>query len=522
MSPQSDQAIVSFEGISKTFPGQQVLYDVSLDMHAGQVHALLGENGSGKSTLIKILSGYHLPDLGGRVLVAGETLELGSPRASNAAGLRFVHQRLALIPQLSAVDNVALQAGFARSHYIDWQEQARETERLLARLGIEMDIWKPLSECRAVERTAVALARAISTRAGDLRVIVLDEPTSSLPESEVRHLFELIGQLRAEGVALMYVSHRLDEVFAIADRISVLRDGRLRATEDRANVDQEKLLGWITGRAMAASYEAPDRSSPAAGSSAPPALQVSGLSAGRLDGVSLSVRAGEIVGVTGIAGSGREDLARALVGGLPVLGGEVIVRGEPVRPLNPHTAARSGLALGLSNTQGGSAVAQFTVRENVTLAGLGGIKKRASEGPAPEGEAELVNGWITRLDVRPRDPERLYSLLSGGNQQKTILARCLCTGASVLVLDDPTAGVDVGARRALYDLIAAEAGRGTAVVICSSDTEDILSVSDRAVVIHRGHVVGELQGEELTESNLIWASAHGPGVAAATISEVAR
>lgn len=501
--------------ISKSFQGQRVLHGVDLRIAPGEVHALLGENGSGKSTLIKVLAGYHEPDPGGGVWVAGERLALGSPTASAAAGLRFVHQRLAVIPELNAVENIALEAGYARSAMVDWEASGRRTQDLLDRLDVDIDIWRPMGELRAIDRSAVAIARAVRDP-DQVPLVVLDEPTASLPETEVRHLFKLIGELTSSGVAVLYVSHRLDEIFEISDRVSVLRDGRLQDTQPVAGLTRERLVATIVGsdQVAGAGPVARERDAGSATSDGRARLTVERLTAGRLRELSLDVAPGEVVGVVGLAGSGRENVARALVGAIPCEGGQIAVSGEPVALSSPRDALAAGIVLGLGNTQPNSAVREFCVRENLTLSSLpryarwGRLRRRA--------EACTARRWIAALDVRPADAERRYELLSGGNQQKTILGRCLEAEPQVLVLDEPTAGVDVGARRRIYELLAAEADRGLAIVVCSSDLEDIVSVCDRAVVVRGGRDVAEIGRERLDEHELLLAITGGDETTSAT------
>jgi ribose transport system ATP-binding protein len=508
---------VSITGVSKTFAAQRVLRDIDLDLFAGEVHALLGENGSGKSTLIKILSGYHLPDAGGTVTVDGGPLELGSPAASQDAGLRFVHQHLAVIPQLNAVENIALETGYTRGRFIDWAAQGAETTRLLARLNVEMDIWRPLSECRAVERSAVAIARAINDVRGAVRVVVLDEPTSSLPEPEVEQLFSVIRQLKSSGVAIVYITHRLDEVFTIADRVSVLRDGELQRTAVRAELSRDDLIELIVGRSLASDYAAPAGDSSRV---ADEVLRIEGMTAGLLDDVNLRIGRGEVVGAVGLAGSGREELARAVIGAVPWRAGTMTVEGRDVKRPTPTSTLAHRVVLGLSNTQAGSAVKDFCVSENVTLTALrryrsrpGWLRSRA--------ETRDADRWIQELDVRPAEPGRAYRLLSGGNQQKVILAKCLNADPSLLVLDDPTAGVDVGARRGIYDRIAEEAAKGLGVLVCSSDLEDVVSTCHRALIIRGGRVMAEIDGQ-LEERRLMSLAAHGAADDAPSGSDAAQ
>jgi ribose transport system ATP-binding protein len=483
---------ISVEHISKTFPAQKALDDVSLTVERGEVHALLGENGSGKSTLIRVLAGYHLPDPGGSVMVDGQELTLGSAAASAAAGLRFVHQHLAVIPEFNAVENMALATGYTRPAFIDWKAQAVETKRLLALLGVEMDIWRPLSECKPVERSAVAIARAMNTQGGDVTAVVLDEPTSSLPEPEVEQLFSLLRELTATGIAVIYVSHRLDEVFEIADRVSVLRDGIHRGTVERSSITRADLIELIVGRRLAERWEVPRHVNP--DPDAKTVLDVHGLSAGRIQDLSFEVNAGELVGVVGLAGSGRDEISRALTGAIAIEGGSVSVRGKPVFPLSPESALRAGIVLALSNTQAGSAVKEFRVRENLSMASLPRYRGpfRSLRGRQERRDARTL---IETLDIRPGNPDQVYRLLSGGNQQKVILGRCVNADPSLLILDEPTAGVDVGARQALYTLLAHHASEGLAVLVCSSDLEDVVTTCSRVLVMRNGRVAAELTGE---------------------------
>jgi ribose transport system ATP-binding protein len=495
-------AAVTIESASKTFGDQRVLDAVDVTFSPGEVHALLGENGSGKSTLIKILSGFYVADPGGSVQVGGQELEGGSPRHSYEAGLRFVHQHLAIIPEFNAVENMALELGYGRPKFIDWKAQAQQTQTLLARLNVDMDIWRPLSECRAVERSAVSIARAIATDRGRVNAVFLDEPTSALPEPEVQQLFRVIRELTKSGVAVVCVTHRLDEVFEIADRVTVLRDGRCQGTVARADLTRDGLVEMIVGRAVVRG------GAPPVARAVPPAqpgtglLDVADLAVeDHFSGLSFRLEEGEILGVVGLAGSGHEYVARALVGGADVSEGTVRARGEAISPLSPQHALRHGVVLGLSNTQVGSALKDFSLGENITVASLGKYRRRF--GPLrSRRERRDAAHWIADLDVRPADPERPYALLSGGNQQKAILGKCLNTSPSVLVLDDPTAGVDVGAREAIYERIAQEAARGMGVVVCSNDLEDVISTCRRVIVFRQGRPTAELHGE-LDERQLL-------------------
>jgi ribose transport system ATP-binding protein len=501
---RSGVPVIDARNVSMTFPSQRALDDVSVQIEAGEVHALLGENGSGKSTLIKILSGYHTPDAGSAVRIEGEQLRFGSPKSSHEAGLRFVHQHLALIPEFNAVENMALDTGYDHPRWINWKEQAVETRRLLELLRIEMDIWRPLSEMRAVERTAVAIARAINGDHGRVTSVVLDEPTSRLPEPEVKQLFSLIRDLREHGIAIIYVTHRLDEVTEIADRVSVLRDGRHQGTVVTADASRDQIVEMIVGRRVARIRTPPP---PVSAPQGDDLLRLEGVTAGRVRGLSLSLRPGEIVGVIGLAGSGHEDVPRALVGAIPHDAGRIWIGKDEVSSLGPRKALRKGVVLGLSNTLSGSAVKEFSVMENLTLGSLGRYRARLGM-LRKRVERRDARRWVSDLDIRPADSEAKYRLLSGGNQQKVILGKCLNVQPSVLLLENPTAGTDVGVRESIYGLISERAEEGLGVIVCSTDLEDVTSTCHRVIVIRAGVAVAVLDAGR-DEHQLMSLAAHG-------------
>lgn len=522
---QEALAAVTMRHVSKTFPGQKALDDVSFDIEPGTIHAVVGENGSGKSTLIKILAGYYVPDPGGNITVAGTELEVGSTSASFRAGLRFVHQHLSVVGQMNAVENVALAAGFTRPARIDWGGQASLTEQLLEPLGIRMDIWRPLDECTLLERRAVEIARALrpvdtstDSSASALRLIVLDEPTASMPERDVRRLIDLVREISRQGISVLYVSHRLQEVLMLARTVSVLRDGRLRATEPVSGMTTRELVSLIIGpkaetRDRISASHVPVRLSA-------PRLTVRRLSSGDIEDLSFDIFQGEVVGIFGVEGSGREHAARAIIGASALKTGAIAVDGKPLRSMSPRDAVRAGLVLAQSNTQAHGAVRSFSARENITLGHLEDFTTRFRINRRRE--AAAVRDWMHLLDVRPPDPERRYQLLSGGNQQKVILAKWLSARPKVLVLDEPTAGVDVGTRVAVYDIIRSHAeDSGVAVVLCSSDAEDIVNACSRALVMRAGRIHCDLGREDLTEHRLLYEALGGELVSAKTAREAA-
>ena len=505
------QVTIEVDHVSKTFPGQKALDDVSFVMESGSVHCVLGQNGCGKSTLIKALSGYHAIDPGGSISVGGEPLVGANPQESSRLGMRFVHQTTGVIPQLSALENLALGIGYVKKYgAIDWTAERRRVRDLLGLIGrADLDLDRPMSEARAVDRAAVAIARAVDPKGSDLRFLFLDEPTAALPVAEVDHLMELVTRVRDRGVGVVYVTHRLDEVFRIGDVVTVLRDGRHIATEPVAELDHAKLIRLITGeRESVATQRHTGSGKPqlVGGSPVPTSLVVRGLTTTQLRGIDFEVGPGEVVGVAGLDGSGREEVCYALVGAIPATYDSIVVGGTPLgRPVTPAGAQRNGLVLAPGNRQPGSSVRDFNLRENITLPFLGSFRRMLRISRREETAA--ANQWVGRLSIRTSqadDPSAaLFSQLSGGNQQKVVLAKWLATGPRALMLDEPTSGVDVGAREALYEVIRGYAERGMGVLLASSDIQDFLRICDRVLVVRNGAIPTELRGDDVTESALL-------------------
>ncbi|MBM0126174.1 sugar ABC transporter ATP-binding protein [Pimelobacter simplex] len=504
-------------GVSKTFPAQRALSGVDLEVRAGEVHALVGENGSGKSTLIKVLSGFHRPDPGSRVEVDGVGLDPGNPAGSLAAGLRFVHQDLGLVDELGAAENVGLTAGFAgKLGRIAWRAHRERVRHLMARVGVEVDIDRPAGRLAAVERSAVAIARALDDTHGVPKVLVLDEPTAALPPAEVDRLMQVIADLRERGVSIIYVSHRLGEVLGIADRLTVLRDGRSFGTYDTEGMDEAALAELIVGRPVAEiGRRAHLRPVPDAAS---PVLTVADLTTDLLRRVDLSVHEGEVLGIAGIAGSGREELASALAGALPAQLRLTMAGAPSETAVSVRQARGRGIALVLPNSHPAAAVGEQTVAENIGLARPAAVVRRGWI--SRRRERDVAREWIERLDVAPSDPDRAYSLLSGGNKQKVALARGLIGAPKVLVLDDPTSGVDIGARQSIYRLVRDLAATGTPSIVCSADLDDLVGMADRVLVLVDGQVVDELVGDAVTEAGLLAAMARRRSVPDAALAQM--
>lgn len=484
--------------VSKTFGPAKVLRDVTLAIRAGEVRALVGENGSGKSTLVKILAGNYTPDDGALISVAGQPVPAHQPGASDQAGLRFVHQNLGVIDELSTTENLGLGLGYGkRARPVHWSRRNRAAREVMRQLGYEIDVKKPISKLAASERAAVAIARAVSPHQSPARLLVLDEPTANLPAAEAQRLFSLVRRLGSDGVAVLFISHHISEVFEIADSVSILRGGSLVTTRSIDEIDEPMLIELMLGRKIERSVAA------TSSNTSPIVLQAAGVESGSLRELSLEVRAGEIVGVAGITGSGREVVAPAFYGACGRKGG-VAVAGKTVRPGRPDLSIATGLGYIPADREAHASFPDHDVAENISMARLGDfvkatiIRRRAEINTAAE--------WIKRLDIRPTEPKYTLNKLSGGNAQKVILARWLRLKPRVLLLDEPTQGVDIGAREQIYRMIEGAAGDGCAVVVCSTDHEELARLASRVVVMVQGRAHTELapprSADEITEVSL--------------------
>lgn len=476
-------------------------------MARGEVHALLGHNGSGKSTLVKAIAGVHRPD-SGVATVDGAPLTLGDARSAHAAGLRFVHQDLAVVDTLDSVDNFALGVGFDRSRIgtIAWPTARARVKRALAELGQEFDVGRPAGLLLPSERACLAIARALQDWNGAARVLVLDEPTAAMPAAEVQKLFEIMGVLRVRGLAVVFVTHHLDEVLEIADRATVFRNGENAGTQAIEGTTHPELVRLILGadsalhEAAAAAAGRPTARIEARdpGSHSEPVLKVAALTTDRLDRVDFAVRKGEIVGIAGLSGSGREDVLPALAGAIPRLG-SVQVRSVTVKSGRVSHAIGAGVAYVPADRARNGLFPDLDVAANTTIARL---RTLARFGFVRSGsELEDVLHWAQRLGVQPADPRYPVTGLSGGNQQKVMLGRWLGFTREVILLDEPTQGVDVGARVAIHDVLRASSA-SAAVVVASSDADELATLCDRVLVLARGRIVAELHQGDMTAGQI--------------------
>jgi ribose transport system ATP-binding protein len=502
-------SLLEMRGIVKEFPGVRALDGVDLEVRAGEVHCLLGQNGAGKSTLIKVLSGAHQPDggwIGWEVGSGGvmEKVRLANPTAAMRLGIATIYQELDLVDGLSVAENIFLGHENSNFGFTRRGEMNRAARELLARLGHpEIPPTRELGRLPAAGKQVVSMARALSH---DARLIIMDEPSAALAHDEVANLFRIIRELAAAGVAVIYISHRLAEIREIGDRVTVLKDGRTVAVGLPAKqTPTSEIVALMTGRTV--EYAFPPRPAPAARAAAAagrkePVLRVESLTlAGTFAGVSFSVHAGEIVGLAGLVGSGRSEILETIYGARKATAGKVFLDGRPVRPGSTSATVRRGMGLAPEERKSQALLLDETVANNISVASM---RRYSSFGWLDRGrEMADAAAQVKSLDIRPADPRRLVKTLSGGNQQKAVLARWLVNGRRVLLLDEPTRGVDVGARAELYALIRALASDGIAVLLVSSEVPEVLGLADRVLVIREGHVIHEANAAELEERDVL-------------------
>jgi len=486
--------LLRLQDVSKTFGGVRALRSVSFDLRAGEVHALVGENGAGKSTLVRILTGAVAAD-SGTIEIEGRRVEHADPAAMRALGVAPIYQQPAVLPDLTVAENVAM--GLERGgpwRRIDWRARRDRARQLLARVGATVDVDAPAHGLRMAEQQLVEIARALGA---DARILLMDEPTAALTDRETTRLFDLIRDLRAHGVGVVYISHRLEEVKALADRVSVLRDGELVATRGMAEVDRSEMIRLMVGRELQAIF--PKRAVPI-GDVVLAAAGVGCRGSGIRD-VAFQVRAGEILGFAGLVGAGRTELARVLFGLTPADEGAIRLRGAPVRVTAPAEAVRLGLAYLPEDRRRHGVIAEMSIAANTTLAALRAITRAGLLDFAAE--REIATTYLERFAIKAPSIDAAVATLSGGNQQKVALARWLATRPAVLVLDEPTQGVDVGAKAEIHGLIVDLAAQGLAILLISSELPEILGMSDRVAVMRGGTVAGVLDRAEATPETIM-------------------
>ena len=487
------EVVLEVKGLSKSFLGVKALDQVDLEVLKGEVHAVIGENGAGKSTMMNIILG-DLPRDSGEIIVKGQVTHFKSPAEAIAAGISMIHQEISLIPSLSVAENIWLhrEDRFMRGGLISGRRREQATKELLDKLGIEIGPSELVSSLTVAQCQLVELARAISC---DADIIIMDEPTSSLSEKEVEILFTIIRDLRSQGVSIIFITHKIEELLTISDRVSVYRDGRYIGTRNCAETNKDDLITMIIGRKLTDQYPVYE---PKIGETV---LEVKNLSGNGFHDVSFSVRAGEVVGFSGLVGAGRSEIMRAIFGVDKATSGEIWLNGEQIHVDSPKTAVSYGMAMINEDRRDYGIIRTASVNDNMSIVTLSeycnkmGIVRRSEE-------RERVNKMIEDMSVKVADPKMLITSLSGGNQQKVVIGRWLMAAPKLLIMDEPTRGIDVGAKSEIYNLIADLALKGMAIILVSSEMPEIIGLSDRVFVVRDGRLVFECTKEEVTQELL--------------------
>lgn len=490
------EPIIELVDIAKQFGAIQALRGVDLSLYAGEVHALVGENGAGKSTLVKMLAGIHRPDVG-LIKINGNVVELHNPAQARNAGIAVIHQEPTLFPDLNVAENVFM-GRHPRDRFgrVDWKRMYQEVERLLASLGVRLNVYTPVQGLSVADQQLVEIAKALSLQS---RVLIMDEPTAALSAHEVQELFAITRQLRERGVAILFVSHRLEEVFALADRVTVFRDGTRVATTPIAEVTTEELIRQMVGREMETLYP---KSVVEPGEVV---LAVQHLTReGIFSDVSFQVRRGEILGFAGLVGAGRTEVARVIFGIDRASAGEIRINGKIVQIRSPKAAMQYGIAYVPEDRHQHGLIMDFSIVRNMTLpvlqqtSRLGLVNQRR--------EREIATDYAAQLHVRSSGIDQLVKALSGGNQQKVVLAKWLITQPTVLILDEPTRGIDVGSKAEVHRIVSELASKGLAIILISSDLPEVLAMADRVLVMHEGRVAAEFTHAEVNQEKVMFAA----------------
>jgi len=510
----STAPLLVMRDIDKRFLGVHALAGASLEVAPGEIMALVGQNGAGKSTLIKVLTGAYPKD-GGSIALAGEPIDFASPQEAQRGGVSTIYQEINLVPFRSVAENIFLAREHRRYGLLDWGRMNAEAAELLRRFAVEIDVRRPLTEFSTAIQQMVAIARAVSFKA---QLVIMDEPTSSLDEREVEVLFDVMRQLRAEGVAVIFITHRLDELYQVCDRVTVMRDGRTVMTSCMGDVDKLHLISAMLGRDLETVRSHATGFSAAAAKAGDQVLAAEGLRIGRrVRDARVEVKAGQIVGLAGLLGSGRTEVARAVFGADPPDGGTIRLMGREVRPREPSDAIALGVGYCSEDRKADGIIPDMSVRENITLAILPRLIKMGVVDEARQ--RAIVDKFMTRLAIKASSVEQKIRDLSGGNQQKVLLARWLCTDPKLLILDEPTRGIDVGAKAEIQALIRELADQGLGVLMISSELEEIVEGADRVFVLSDGRTVADLPRAKASASAIMAAMAHED---AAAVRETAR
>lgn len=486
--------VLEMRDITKRYPGVVAVNNAQLNLRAGEVHCLVGENGAGKSTLMKVLSGA-VPLDSGEIRLSGEPVHIHSPHHAQQLGISMIYQEFNLSPYLSVAENIFLgrEPRLRRTPFINWAKMYRDARAILARIRVNLDVRKPVNECSVAQQQMVEIAKALSFNS---KIIVMDEPSATLTEHELAALFDLIRELKRQGIGMIYISHRLEEIFTIGDRVTVMRDGHYIATRPVNEVTREEIIRMMVGREL--THEFPKETF----APGPERLRIEGLTRrGAFENVSFSLRTGEIVGLTGLVGAGRTEVARAIFGADRPDAGRVILDGKAVAVRSPQDAIRLGIGLLTEDRKNQGLVLGMTVRENTTLANLRSLVKLLFVDRRRE-RAE-TDRFVRELQIKTPSIEQVVQNLSGGNQQKVVLAKWLFTESKVLIFDEPTRGIDVGAKVEIYRLMNELVRRGVCILMISSELPEVLGMCDRILVMHEGRIAGELPRAEATQERVM-------------------
>ncbi|MFC3323669.1 sugar ABC transporter ATP-binding protein [Mesorhizobium cantuariense] len=503
MSMQVDSALsLQIGNLSKSFSGQRVLHNFDFDLKRGEIHALVGENGCGKSTFIKCLSGFHSPDEGAEIIVHGQKMALPfTPVDALKAGFGFVHQNLGLIGDLTVLENLALSREFAKGPLwkIDWSEERRRASKALDLIGANIDPKAFVRDLSLAEQTLVAIARGlqISSRTNQVDpILVLDEPTAALPQDETKRLFEALNTVVKHGVSIIYVSHRLNEILQLADRVTAMRNGRLVQTRPKAGLTERELVEMIIGRSLAAHYPPISKLERLSGT----VLETRNLCGRRIRDVNLHIRQDEIVGIAGLLGSGRSEIGRIIFGAQQRTSGDVAMKDGKVSFRSPADALAKGIGYVPQDRLRQGGFLRLPVSQNVTMANLSEFWRAGKLDHRRERSA--VQKIIGSFDIRPNDPDARFGSLSGGNQQKAIIGRMLRLNPKLLILDEPVQGVDIGSKSEIYKIIENAAAKGMGVLLIDSDFEDLCRLCHRVLIVNQGRITAEASGASMTSDRI--------------------
>lgn len=487
------EALLEMRNIVKEFPGVRALDGVDLNLYEGRVMALLGENGAGKSTLMKILSGVYFKNEG-KIYYKGKEVEFKGPKDSQNFGIAIIHQELNLIPQLSIGENIFLGREPAnRIGGIDWNKLYSDSKMYLDQLDMDIDPREKLSKLSIGQQQMVEIAKALSL---DAKIIIMDEPTDALTDKETRSLFKVINKLKSEGKAIAYISHRLSEIFEICDYVTVLRDGKFIGQDQVSNIDEDKLISMMVGRSLEEQFPKVDHKSGEV------LLSVKNLNNRYIKNVSFELKKGEILGVSGLMGAGRTELCKSIYGAYRLDSGQIRIDGQAVQINSPKDAIEKGIAYVCEDRKAEGLILGLSVKENMTISSLNRFKGGFLSINRKK-EEEMVNDYIKKISVKTPSIAQKIKNLSGGNQQKVSIAKALMTNPKVLILDEPTRGVDVGAKKEIYDLINGFKKEGMGIIMVSSEMPEILGMSDRILVMHEGEITGEFENKDVSQEEIM-------------------